>query len=286
MKALTMTNYRHYNQKEFFAKFSTTETYKQLVNDYQQVHESIGVYDDGFKILPRRTYAASKSIFYYSTFYYLGLLLETNPKTILDVGCGSNLFKKYIPQIIGFDNDPRFVEQVDFTETYTTEFVEQNLSKYDCAMTIGVIHAVSLATIHKTIDEFGQLIKPGGRGYFAINLRRPMQNTELHEFAELFDLKRQQTRIDLYRVVKAQCEKTKYKIITLDINFLDDAKERYELLQGADWPSWEQYLVNDFTSVSKDIVDEIMQYNIGMESFTANGPVEIIDGNVKIVFEV
>lgn len=284
------TEYLNYDKHLFKQEFIQSDTYKQLVNDYQHVYESLEEFDDRFYTQPRRTYAADRSIFYYSTFYYLQLLLEKNPKTILDLGCGRNLFKKYIPQIIGLDNDPREIDSVDIYDNYSEKFLNENLEKYDCAMTIGAIHDVSLTKISNRINDFGRLIKPGGRGYFGVNLRRPLQNTAIHEFAELFDLSRPQTFKDLYCVVHRQIEKIKYKIIALDITILDAEKDRYNEIKGSDWPSWVDYLNDDFTkvniSVRDKIYEEIMSFNFGKELLLANGPSEIIDGNLKLVFEV
>lgn len=283
--ALIMTNYQHYNKEEFEHEFKQSDIYKELINDYQNVEESIPQ-PDTWQNFPRRVHAANESTFYYITFYYLKLLLETNPKKILDVGSGGNYFKKYIPQIVGMDPDTRFSEVSDVVGSYSTEFVNNNLQRYDSAMTIGALHAVSLISLPDVINEFGTIIKSGGRGYFAVNLRRPMQYTQLHEYAKLFDLTRPQTRLDLYKVVLAIFESIKYKIIALDINFLDDARLRYDRLKGANWPSWEAYINSEFDGISKNIIDEIMSFQIGMEPFTVNGPSEVIDGNIKLVFEV
>jgi len=277
--------YLHYDKEKFVEEFKQTDIYCQLVNDYQNVSESLG--EDTYRLLPRRTTSARESTFYYSTFYYLKLLLEKNPKVILDLGCGSNLFKKYIPQIHGVDyDDVYFKDTADAIESYSEEWVTSNLEKYDCAMTIGAIHNVSMSQLPDRINEFGRVIKQGGRGYFSVNLRRVMQNTELHEYAKLFDLSKRQTKLDLYRVVVAQCEKIKYKIVALDVTFLDHEKVRYESLAGTDWPTWNDYVSNNLDHVQVDILEEIKNFEIGLEPFTANGPSEPIDGNVKLVFEI
>jgi SAM-dependent methyltransferase len=278
---------RYANDKNlFYKKFIASDIYKQLIQDYQHVHESIEEYSDEFYVAPRRTYAASKSIFYYRTFYYIQMLLEKNPKIILDLGCGSNLFKKYIPQIYGIDPDPKVSNLVDSVESYSNEWLNDNLGKYDCAMTIGAIHGVSLVELPNRINDFGKVIKSGGRGYFGVNLRRPMQNTEIHEYAELFNLSKRQTLHDLYRVVRKQCEKIKYNIIALDINFLDYEKDRYENLAGSDWPSWQDYLNDNVKNIDQKILDEIAGFKIGCDPFTANGPSEVVDGNLNLIFEV
>lgn len=277
---------RHYNKEKFNQEFLQSETYKKLTIDYQHVYESISEYNDGFEPIPRRTYAANQSIFYYGTFYYINMLLEKQPKTILDLGCGGNFFKKYVPEIIGVDPDPREADRIDILDAYSEKFLNENLQKYDCAMTIGAIHTVSLVKLVDTIHDFGKLIKPGGRGYFAVNLRRPFQYTELHDFAKLFDLSRRQTLIDLYRVIHNLSSQINYKLIAFDITFLDAEKERYNLIKGTDWPSWDDYVLGKVTNLNKNLHEEIEKFGFGQQPFTINGPVEIVDGNLKIVFDV
>jgi hypothetical protein len=153
-------------------------------------------------------------------------------------------------------------------------------------MTLGAIHDVSLAKLQDRINDFGKVIKPGGRGYFPLNLGMLLQNTELHEFAELFDLSRRQTLHDAYRIVRQQCEKIKYKIIALDINFLDYEKDRYERLAGPNWPSWNDYLNDNITDVDQEILSEISLQKLCQDPFVSINTNDLIDGNIKLVFEV
>ncbi len=281
-------NYQHYNKEEFFEIFSKSDVYKQLTQEYAHVVESLPIVDPYFPPSRRDQAAIDESTFYYISFYYLGFLLEKNPKVILDLGCARNYFKKYIPQIYGIDNDPRVKDYVDSSDTVDDTWLNANEGQFDCAFTIGAIHGVSLGKIADRIHKFGKLIKPGGRGYFPFNLRRILQFTELYEFAKLFDLSRSQTKLDLYRVVKQQFESIDYKIIALDFSFLDDVKEKYEVLKGGNWPTWEEYLEGDLSKVSPTIIDEIEKYSevLGKVPFMINGPSDPVDGNIRIVFEV
>lgn len=280
-----MSQYLRCNKELFKQEFKQTEIYNQLTKDYQTVLYELPM-PDPYEIWPRRTTSAKESTFYYSTFYYLNLLLEKNPKTILDLGCGGNYFKNYIPQIIGIDPDVvQCGDTADIIDGFSEEFVQNNLEKFDCAFTIGAIHNVSLAKLADRINEFGKLIKQGGRGYFAVNIRRSMQYTELHEFAQLFDLTRQQTILDLYKVFRNECKKIDYKIIALDITILDDEEKRYNSIKGTSWPTWGDFLSDNISGIDPDIINEIAGFNFGASSFTANGPSEPIDGNLKLVFE-
>ena len=283
-----MMNYQHYNKEEFFEIFSKSDVYKQLTQEYAHVVESLPTWDPYIPPSRRDQAVMNDSTFYYITFYYLGFLLEKNPKVILDLGCARNYFKKYIPQVYGVDPDPRVKDFVDSTDEYTEEWRQANLGKFDSAFNIGVLHGVSLAKVADRIHEFGSLIKPGGRGYFPFNLRRLLQKTELHDFAELFDLSRRQTRLDLYRVVKKQFESINYKIIALDFPFLDDVKEKYNVLRGTSWPSWEDYLEGNLSNVPMGVIKEIEGFSDVLlgSSFTVNGPSDPLDGNIRLVFEV
>jgi hypothetical protein len=108
-----MDNLNTYNKDEFEPWFKTTEIYKKLKQDYtddQLVWEKHFFLKDGhyFNPIPWNTTSYWKTPrekhvtkFSATIFYYLLPLLEKNPKTIYDLGCGKNMFKKYLPNIIG-----------------------------------------------------------------------------------------------------------------------------------------------------------------------------------------
>lgn len=102
-----MENIRPYNENEFMSLFKKTEIYKKLLHDYAQ--ERL-VWHKFFSIGKKFEYAVDlnstariicKEEFSATIFYYLLPLLEKNPKTIYDLGCGANIFKKYLPNLIG-----------------------------------------------------------------------------------------------------------------------------------------------------------------------------------------
>ena len=97
-------------------------------------------------------------------FYYLKFLEENNPKSIADIGCGWNIFKKYIPNIIGFD---AIGSHADVIETYDHDFIVKYTQKFDAAFAIN-IDVVTWDTIGQFIIDFSKIIKPGGRGFLGI----------------------------------------------------------------------------------------------------------------------
>jgi SAM-dependent methyltransferase len=207
------------------------------------------------------------------------MLLDCNPKIILDVGCGDNFLKKYIPQIVGMDP---MREAADIHEYFDDDFVSRHIGEYDCAMAVQSIHQVSLLKFVDQINQFGKIIKPGGRGFFSTSLGRLVSRTEPHEFAKIFDLSRPVTIFDYYCYIKKELEKLDYRIIAADI--LPTFERHYYNCAGPDWPPIETYAARDFSNVSEVIkaeilsIDDVYIKNIGLS--------DSLDGNIKIVFEV
>jgi SAM-dependent methyltransferase len=274
--------YKRFDKDQFEREFSKSLIYQQLAKDYPVLYtEADGITEvtRDFSYKFPRAILQEQGIFVCSSFYYIEMLLDTNPKVILDVGCGDNVFKKYIPQIVGLDP---MSANADIHERFDDKFVEQHTGKYDCAMALQSIHHVSLLKFVDRINQFGKIIKPGGRGFFSTNLSKLVSLTELHEFAKIFDLSRQVTIFDYYCYLKKELKKLNYRIIAADV--LPTLERHYYNCAGPDWPSIETYAARDFSNVSEMIKDEIL----GNDDAYVNhiGLSEVVDGNIKIVFEV
>ena len=95
---------------------------------------------------------------------------------VLDVGCGPNLFKKHISNLIGID--PAF-SQADY-QTTIEEF-ETN-KKFDVAFCLGSINFGSPETVNNQIECVVNLLKPSARIYWRCNPgRRDHNNKECEE---------------------------------------------------------------------------------------------------------
>lgn len=268
-----------YNPEEFLRAFSQTPTYNKLKAEYRHLFSDINDVNVPIDIKPHRCDYEDASIFVYSMFFYLEFLLKKNPKLIADVGCGANFLKKYIPQIIGFDS----TSAADVNELFNDKFVASHLGEFDAAFAINSLHFISLKEIANRITQFGKIIKPGGRGYIAFNLKRLLEWTEPHEFAELFDLSKPLTTDDYEGLIRAELKKVKYDIIVEDLSFTGrgfNGRAHYDYVKGDSWPTFEKYIANDLTGVSDDIRDEIMRYTFGS---SYDDPA---NGNIRIVFDV
>lgn len=280
---MAQSKYKQFNKEEFNSTFRQSSVYKQLANDYPKlvldVNDITSVDDDPTVYRMPRQALAEQGIFTYGMFYYLNMLLEKNPSTIMDIGCGENPYKKYIPQLLGVD--PLF-PAADIRDQFDNQFVEKHLGEYDAAFAIQSLHYISLLDVSTRINQFGKIIKKGGRGFLSFNLTRLIQQTEPHEWPKIFDLSQRLTIFDYYSYIKKELTKVDYKIIAADV--LPDFEQMYSNLAGPDWPAIEKYADRDFSNVPELIRKEILQnadvfaFNIGLN--------DMMDGNIKIVFEV
>lgn len=101
-----------------------------------------------------------------SRFKYSGFnLLEKigTHKKVLDVGCGRNLFKQHLPNLIGID--PVTIEadyQIALLDYKTTE-------KFDVILCLGSVHFGELEDIKESIAHMSSMMNTGGRIYWRCN---------------------------------------------------------------------------------------------------------------------
>jgi 2-polyprenyl-3-methyl-5-hydroxy-6-metoxy-1,4-benzoquinol methylase len=96
-------------------------------------------------------------------FKYSGyaLLDKIDPQEkVLDVGCGNNLFKSRLPNLIGIDP---VTDEADYKVAlldYTTE------EKFDVILCLGSVHFGELEDIKASIAHMSSMLKSGGRIYW------------------------------------------------------------------------------------------------------------------------
>ena len=164
----------NYNEEQFKIDFPKTEIGKKLLAEtptwmtvsYSPCNHSM------VHSTPRETLLTLRV----APFFYILKLLEKNPKQIADIGCGSNFFKNFIPEIHGIDpvENPN-VDQVDY---FDEDFSIGHTNKFDCAMAINSLHFISLTDITKQLNNFSNIIKPGGRGFVTLNAKRMIEVTK------------------------------------------------------------------------------------------------------------
>jgi len=185
-------------------------------------------FEDGINlsdIATPREYAGTikETFFSMVPFYYLKELFGKNPNQIYDLGCGWNIFKKYIPNIIGVSpkrkskRPEHFACAIDhmadvhgFVDKY---YIATHQKFFESVFSINALHfrLGGLADFEKIVTDFASMIKPGGRGFLALNLAR------LIDFTSDDFLKSLDNNYDHY--VRTILQKINLNYIILDIDF-------------------------------------------------------------------
>jgi len=152
-------------------------------NHVECIFAEVNKYHNDMNRTPRQ-YALS-SIFFVSSLYYLEFLLEKNPKVIVDIGCGPNLFKKLIPNIHGIDPTPNN-SQADEFDFFDADFSQGHTNAYESVFSINALHFIPLIDFEKRILEFYNIVAPGGRGFIAFNVIRMVEVTDPNDLQLLF----------------------------------------------------------------------------------------------------
>lgn len=224
-----MNNINEYSEIDFRNRFENSETHKQLKQDFTHI-----IWEKCLpSIIPYRLFEtgltprqwAGESLFYVVPFYYLEKLLETNPTTIHDIGCGWNVFKKYIPNIIGIDRmteNPKLFH-ADIEGQFDDEFVINHKEQFESAFSINSFHFRSLMVLKKTVSDFVSTLKIGGRGFLTLDIQRMIEQTSSEEMIQLFCTNTPTVeQYDKYvreELAKVEC---KYLIVDVDFSILDE----------------------------------------------------------------
>lgn len=103
-------------------------------------------------------------------FYYMQWL--DRPGRIWDLGCGWNIFSRYLPNIWGVSNEigpSRYShERVDMDAQWHQRYQHQMAN----AMSICSLHFRALQGVRYIVMDFARLLAPKGRGFIAMNLQR------------------------------------------------------------------------------------------------------------------
>jgi hypothetical protein len=170
-------NINPYNEIEFQKQFRRSEIWSQLVDDYDVVTFKKNF--DSFKT-PRQQYGdRHRTVFTACIFYYIEYLTRHNPKQIYDLGCGWNIFKKYIPGVIGVAGEPESCSNYygDMNDYIDDDFMLQHRGYYESVMCLGTLNFLPFKDFRKIVAGFVSMIKPGGHGLLTLNIGPMIQES-------------------------------------------------------------------------------------------------------------
>ena len=275
-----MENIAPYNENKFISVFKTTEIYKKLRCDYTDdklVWHKFCHLDNKSIFIANVTPRSSNSTkFSASVFYYLLPLLEKNPKKIYDLGCGKNMFKPYLPNIIGIGAEymlannnfingynqlkdeswPTITCLNDFKKLSTKikkecvmvhkldlslplsglanfygdehglvddKYINDHQKYFESVFAICSLHFHPLPDFKKIVLDFVSMIKPGGRGFLALNLQRMIDRTSDEFLTQRFSTKYPTAfQFDQYLREELSTLALKFLILDIDLTLMDE----------------------------------------------------------------
>ena len=217
-----MKNLLPYPKTEFQNTFSKTDIYRRLVEDFDIVSFEKCLISKSVstprQIAGHRNY---KNVFSAVPFYYLQYLVEKHPKEMYDLGCGWNIFKKYMPNIIGVgaeapDSGNYFGDIHDFVDD---GYIEGHKEHFESVFSICALHFYPVELIANRINDFYSMIRPGGRGFLALNAQRMIDKGN-KTFKSNFELD------EFCRQELAKCKHINFIVIDIDLSFsIDDCMD-------------------------------------------------------------
>ena len=137
--------------------------------------------------LTPRAYYESK-IGFRDIFYYIDFLYTSNPENTIDVGCGECIWKKWFPDIVGFDVH-RKNDNCDFIDYFDEDFRGYHIEEWTNGMALNSIHFIDWSEIVKQIDSAMDIVQKSFLFTFNFNMMSnvpdmPMEN-QIVEFKKI-----------------------------------------------------------------------------------------------------
>ena len=200
-----------YNESEFKKKFIDTNLYKALEKDFDRlIWQANG--DDQPGGTPRQHWGDKNLLetkFGVVAFYYLEFLTKQNPKKIYDLGCGWNIFKKYIPSIIGVGAENPNTEWFfgDLHDFVDDDFIRGHQNYFESVFSICALHFIPMSDIRQRVLDFASMIRPSGRGFVAFNAMRMLERDK-----KMFNCN------DLESWIRSELWNLPFNVLQFDVN--------------------------------------------------------------------
>jgi hypothetical protein len=142
-----------YTSDTQFKKFPNLDA--DLALHYDRVYDTVVEYE----ITPRYFYETGLKLGFRDIFYYIDTLYANDPQSVIDVGCGECIWKKWFPNIIGFDPNTNEFSAQDFQDYFDEYFSRGHVDHWDNGMALNSIHFISWNNINHQIDLAMNIVK-------------------------------------------------------------------------------------------------------------------------------
>ena len=218
---MSQVNIFSYPESEFKSWFEKTSTFNQLKKDYSYVSFTKSFNWDTFDALYprgasiRQIISTPNTVFNVVPFYYIKYIQEIQPDKIYDIGCGWNLLKQYIPNIIGIDSN-RHAKYVcfDIDDSFNDEFILKYQNLMSAFIAICSLHFYPLSQIKLRIQNALNCLKSGGRAYLTFNIARMI------EADKLFWVHRENNNFEyVEKWIRNELDNSEWNYLVFDLDF-------------------------------------------------------------------
>lgn len=170
-----MNNLNPYDPVAFRQWFSNTTLFGKIRKDFDIITWDN---DSSSFMLPGMTprqYRGTK-IFSAIPFYYINLI--GFDAKIYDIGCGWNVYQKYLPNLIGISGEPVGSEYFfgDEHGLLNDGYAESNRHRFENVMSINALHFIPLSGFYNRVQQLKKVTKPGGKIFAAMNICHMVAN--------------------------------------------------------------------------------------------------------------
>lgn len=233
-----MDNLNIYN-KEWISNFKSREVFKKISSDFDLVvdswyfHDDQNYYFNSQQRTPREVIGSPLPTFFSIVpFYYIDYLTSKSPSAIYDIGCGWNIFKKYISvPIIGIDREnppPYFHADIVGKFTDSGNLITDNgkLCNLESIMSINSIHFISITMLKDRFIHYFNILRKNGRGFVAFNVIRLLEFTPADSLLGIWGHDKNILLLEMY--IRNEFDKIQkeldivFLVFDLDLSRLDD----------------------------------------------------------------
>jgi hypothetical protein len=183
-----------YSSQTWKDQFKHTDLYQKIIDDYDHVIYSFREATILKAALHHTVYETDRhccelyKILDAVPYYYFHHTIIDNPEIIVDIGCGTNPFKKTWPNIIGIDSQsfPGPVDSDAIITHFDKEFAADHRGMCDALISINCIHFDRIQTVKDHLLEIAQLVRSGGRAFVSFNIETWLMYTPNDQIQELF----------------------------------------------------------------------------------------------------
>lgn len=216
-----MQNINPYNEEHCRTYCEQLEFFNQIKSDFDCLYWK----KNFISITPRERFGRQLTRFSMVPFYYLEKLLEINPINIYDLGCGWNIFKRYIPNVIGVSPTHNLDNHADIHDQIDDDYINMHQNYFESVFSICALHFIPLSKLEETVSGFASMVKPNGqgRGFLTLNMLRMIERTP-HEFLKKH-INADPTAHDYEQYVRSILEKIDINYLILDVDFSQSMDE-------------------------------------------------------------